>query len=58
MSGVDTNLQSIGTSLELHGELSNSCSSNTMILIGNLDLGHLIVTLRYLTTHTYKVVGY
>ena len=29
-----------------------------MILIGNLDLGHLIVTLRYLTTHTYKVVGY
>ena len=48
------NLQSIGTSLELHGQLCNSCSSNTMILFGNLDLGHLIDTLRYLAIPSSK----
>ena len=32
----------------------NSSSSNTMIQIGNLDLGHLIDTLNYLATPTPK----
>ena len=32
----------------------NSCSSNTMIRLWNLDLGHLFDTQRYLATPTTK----
>ena len=35
-------------------KMVNSSSSNTMIRIGNLDLGHLIDTQNYLTTPTPK----
>ena len=35
-------------------KMINSSSSNTMIRIGNLDLGHLIDTLNYLATPTPK----
>ena len=35
-------------------KMINSRSSNTMIPIGNLDLGHLIDTLNYLATPTLK----